>query len=202
MTAQTHNARLEPLHAIVAFLMELDKLKLVERRTRLIGNGRHENSAEHSWHFAMAALSLAPYAPQGVDMTRVIQMALLHDIVEIDVGDVLVYDVAAREAVALKEAQAAQRLFGLLPQPQGEAFLQLWLEYEAAASADARFAGAIDRILPVLQNLHNEGQSWRENGISLEQVLSRNAHVGETLPELWQQVKSQLHLAQRKGWLR
>lgn len=202
MYCETHNARQAPLHDIVAFLMELDKLKRVERRTRLIGNGRHENSAEHSWHFAMAALSLAPYAPQGVSITRVVQMALLHDIVEIDVGDVLVYDVAAREAVALKEAQAARRLFGLLPQPQSEAFLQLWLEYEAATTADARFAGAIDRILPVLQNLHNEGQSWRENGISLEQVLARNAHVGEILPELWQQVKSQLHVAQQRGWLR
>lgn len=202
MSIKRNNDNHASLHAIVAFLMELDKLKRVERRTRLIGNGRHENSAEHSWHFAMAALSLQPFAPPGVNINRVIQMALLHDIVEIDVGDVLVYDLAAREAVALKEAQAAQRLFGLLPQPQSEAFLQLWLEYEAATTPDARFAGAIDRILPVLQNLHNEGQSWRENGISLEQVLARNTHVGETLPELWQHVKSQLCLAQQKGWLR
>ncbi|NDJ56467.1 HD domain-containing protein [Enterobacteriaceae bacterium 4M9] len=202
MSAKTGDARQDSLHAIVAFLMELDKLKRVERRTRLIGNGRHENSAEHSWHFAMAAMSLQPFAPSDVDITRVIQMALLHDIVEIDVGDVLVYDLAAREAVALKETQAAHRLFNMLPAPQAESFLQLWLEYEAATTADARFAGAIDRILPVLQNLHNEGQSWRENGISLEQVLARNAHVGETLPALWQHVESELHLAQQKGWLR
>lgn len=187
---------------VINFLMEIDKLKLVERRTKIIGHGRQENSAEHSWHFAVAAMSLAPFAPEDVDIYRVVQMALLHDIVEIDVGDVLVYDLAARAAVAEKEAIAAKRLFGLLPEPQSTQFLQLWLEYEAGSSADARFAGALDRILPILQNLHNEGQSWRENRISLEQVLTRNALVGESWPELWQHVVSHLYSAQEKGWLR
>ncbi|RKQ41470.1 HD family hydrolase [Enterobacter sp. R1(2018)] len=187
---------------VIAFLMEIDKLKLVERRTKIIGHGRQENSAEHSWHFAVAAMSLAPFAPAEVDISRVVRMALLHDIVEIDVGDVLVYDLAAREAIAAKEALAATRLFGLLPEPQSGEFLRLWLEYEAGISADARFAGALDRILPVLQNLHNEGQSWRENNISLEQVLTRNARVGESWPELWQHVVSHLYAAQEKGWLR
>lgn len=186
---------------VVHFLMEIDKLKLVERRTKIIDHGRPENSAEHSWHFAVAAMSLAPFAPENVDISRVIQMALLHDIVEIDVGDVLVYDLAARAAIAHKEAAAAIRLFGLLPEPQSTQFLQLWQEYEAGISADARFAGALDRILPILQNLHNEGQSWRENGISLEQVLQRNALVGESWPELWQHVVSHLYTAQEKGWL-
>lgn len=187
---------------VITFLMEIDKLKLVERRTKIIGHGRQENSAEHSWHFAVAAMSLAPFAPAQVNISRVVQMALLHDIVEIDVGDVLVYDLAAREAVAQKEAIAATRLFGLLPEPQRSDFLALWQEYEAGISEDARFAGALDRILPILQNLHNEGQSWRENNISLEQVLTRNARVGESWPELWQHVVSHLYLAQQKGWLR
>ncbi|WP_310608923.1 HD domain-containing protein [Buttiauxella brennerae] len=186
---------------VVHFLMEIDKLKLIERRTKIIGHGRPENSAEHSWHFAVAAMSLAPFAPENVNISRVVQMALLHDIVEIDVGDVLVYDLAARAAIADKEAVAAIRLFGLLPEPQSTQFLQLWQEYEAGISADARFAGALDRILPILQNLHNEGQSWRENGISLEQVLQRNALVGESWPELWQHVVSHLYTAQEKGWL-
>lgn len=186
---------------VIHFLMEIDKLKLVERRTKIIGHGRPENSAEHSWHFAVAAMSLTPFAPENVDISRVVQMALLHDIVEIDVGDVLVYDLAARAAIADKEAVAAIRLFGLLPEPQSTQFLQLWQEYEAGISADARFAGALDRILPILQNLHNEGQSWRENGISLEQVLQRNALVGESWPELWQHVVSHLYTAQEKGWL-
>ncbi len=187
---------------VIAFLMEIDKLKLVERRTKIIGHDRQENSAEHSWHFAVAAMSLAPFAPGEVNISRVVQMALLHDIVEIDVGDVLVYDLAAREAIAEKEAVAATRLFGLLPEPQSREFLTLWLEYEAGISADARFAGALDRMLPILQNLHNQGQSWRENNISLEQVLTRNAQVGESWPELWQHVASHLYDAQEKGWLR
>ncbi len=189
------------MSAVIHFLMEIDKLKLVQRRTRIIGHERHENSAEHSWHFAVAAMSLAPYAAAEVNIQRVIQMALLHDIVEIDVGDVLVYDLAAREAIAEKEAAAARRLFGLLPAPQGPQFLALWEEYEAGTSPDARFAGALDRILPILLNLHNEGQSWRENNISLQQVLTRNAQVGESWPELWQHIERHLYQAQEKGWL-
>ncbi len=187
---------------VIHFLMEIDKLKRVERRTRLQEQGRHENSAEHSWHFAMAAMSLAPWMRAGVNLSRIIQMALLHDIVEIDTGDVLVYDIAAREAIAEQEARAAERLFGLLPDPQRTTFLHLWQEYEAGITLDAQFACALDRILPVLQNLHNEGQSWRENNISLEQVLSRNAHVGDIWPDLWGHVKAQLLVAHEKGWLR
>ncbi|AJZ91112.1 hydrolase [Klebsiella michiganensis] len=186
----------------IHFLMEIDKLKLVQRRTKIIGHEQHEDSAEHSWHFAVAAMSLAPWAREDVDIQRVIQMALLHDIVEIDVGDVLVYDIAAREAIAEKEAVAARRLFGLLPEPQGPQFLALWEEYEAGTTPDARFAGALDRILPILLNLHNQGQSWRENNISLQQVLTRNAQVGESWPELWQHVERQLYVAHEKGWLR
>ncbi|WP_199015857.1 HD domain-containing protein [Shimwellia pseudoproteus] len=182
--------------------MELDALKRVTRRTRLLNHGRHENSAEHSWHFAMAAMSLAPWAPEGTTISRVIEMALVHDIVEIDVGDVLVYDLAGRAAVAEREAAAARRIFGLLPAAQSARFLALWEEYEAGTTAEARFAGALDRLLPVIQNLHNEGQSWRENDIALEQVLSRNAHVAQTLPALWDYVEQQLYSARDQGWLR
>ncbi len=187
---------------IINFLMEIDKLKRVERRTRLLGGGRPENSAEHSWHFAVAAMSMAPFAGSKVDIDRVIKMALLHDIVEIDTGDVLVYDLEARAAIASQEAQAAERLFGLLPAPQNSQFLALWQEYEEGTTPDAQFAGALDRVLPVLQNLHNEGQSWQENQVRLEQVLSRNTCVGEVWPDLWEYVKTQLYAAQEKGWLR
>ncbi|WP_226571505.1 HD domain-containing protein [Mangrovibacter yixingensis] len=187
---------------IINFLMEIDKLKRVERRTRLLGGGRPENSAEHSWHFAVAAMSMAPFAGSKVDIDRVIKMALLHDIVEIDTGDVLVYDLEARAAIANQEAQAAERLFGLLPTPQNSQFLALWQEYEEGITPDAQFAGALDRVLPVLQNLHNEGQSWQENQVRLEQVLSRNTCVGEVWPDLWEYVKTQLYAAQEKGWLR
>lgn len=198
MTQQAYGVMSETIH----FLMEIDKLKQVQRRTRIIGQDGYENSAEHSWHLAVSAMSLAPYAPEGVDIQRVVMMALLHDIVEIDVGDVLVYDLAARDAIAEKEAIAAQRLFGLLPAAQGEKFLSLWEEYEAGNTADARFAGALDRILPVIMNLYDEGRAWLEHDISLDQVLSRMTQAAQEMPELWQYVERQLYLAQEKGWLR
>lgn len=187
---------------VVQFLMEIDKLKNVQRRTKVLGTQRQENSAEHSWHFAIAALSLAPYAGEGVDIQRVIQMALLHDIVEIDAGDVFVYDLAAREAIHDQEVAAAKRLFGLLPEPQREYFTALWQEYEAGESADARFALVLDRSMPMLMNLHNEGQSWVENNVSLEQVVKRNSMIADIHPELWKHLLQHLQDAQRKGWLK
>lgn len=187
---------------VVAFLIEIDKLKNIQRRTKVLNTQRQENTAEHSWHFAVAAMTLAPYADDGVDMTRVTQMALIHDIVEIDAGDVLVYDLAGREAVHALEAKAAQRLFGLLPAPQRRQFHELWLEYEAGETPSARFALMIDRLMPVLMNLHNQGQSWVENGITLDQVLTRNAFIAEVYPALWTHLSQHLQQAQQRGWLK
>lgn len=186
---------------VIGFLMEIDKLKSVQRRSKIIGSARHEDSAEHSWHFAVAAMSLAPYAGKDVDIQRVIQMALVHDIVEIDAGDVMVYDLSAREAIQSQEQAAAKRLFGLLPEPQRQHFAGLWHEYEAGESAEARFALMIDRILPILMNLHNGGQSWVENGIRLEQVLGRAQFIADLNPELWRYLKGHLETAQANGWL-
>ncbi len=186
----------------IQFLMEIDKLKSVQRRTKVMGTQRQENSAEHSWHFAIAALSLAPYASDEVDIQRVIQMALLHDIVEIDAGDVMVYDLAARAAIHDQEVAAAKRLFGILPEPQRGVFTALWQEYEAGESADARFALVLDRCMPMLMNLHNGGQSWVENDISLQQVLDRNTMIADIHPDLWHYLEQHLQDAQRKGWLK
>ncbi|GAB7194259.1 MULTISPECIES: HD domain-containing protein [Dickeya] len=191
-----------PMTDVVKFLMEIDKLKSVQRRSKVIGTDRQEDSAEHSWHFAVAVMSLAPYADDTIDITRVLKMALIHDIVEIDAGDVLVYDLKAREAIQQQEQAAATRIFGLLPQPQHDQFLALWHEYEAGDSAEARFALMIDRVMPVLMNLHNGGQSWVEHGIRLEQVLSRNDFIQDINPALWGYLKQHLEDAQAKGWLK
>ncbi|WP_226068332.1 HD domain-containing protein [Dickeya zeae] len=191
-----------PMTDVVKFLMEIDKLKSVQRRSKVIGTDRQEDSAEHSWHFAVAVMSLAPYADDTIDLTRVLKMALIHDIVEIDAGDVLVYDLKAREAIQQQEQAAATRIFGLLPQPQHDQFLALWHEYEAGDSAEARFALMIDRVMPVLMNLHNGGQSWVEHGIRLEQVLSRNDFIQDINPALWGYLKQHLEDAQAKGWLK
>lgn len=186
---------------VIGFLMEIDKLKRVQRRSKIIGSERHEDSAEHSWHFAVAAMALAPYAGEGVDIQRVIQMALIHDIVEIDAGDVMVYDLSARLAIHDQEVAAARRIFGLLPEPQRQQFHDLWLEYEAGETANAQFALMLDRIMPILMNLHNDGQSWVENGIRLEQVLGRADFIAKINPELWQYLKQHLEEAKAKGWL-
>ncbi|MCI4205205.1 HD domain-containing protein [Dickeya dianthicola] len=191
-----------PMTDVVRFLMEIDKLKSVQRRSKVIGTDRRENSAEHSWHFAVAVMSLAPYADDDIDITRVLKMALIHDIVEIDAGDVLVYDLKAREAIQEQEQAAAARIFGLLPPPQHDRFLALWHEYEAGDTAEARFALVIDRMMPMLMNLHNGGQSWVEHGIRLEQVLERNAFISDINPALWGYLKQHLEDAQAKGWLK
>lgn len=190
-----------PFSQLITFVMELDKLKSVYRKTRLLNNERQENSAEHSWHFAMTAMVFAPYV-EDADMLRILKMALLHDVVEIDAGDVLVFDLAAREAIAEKEVAAAKRIFGLLPQPQANEFQTLWNEYDAAETREARIANMIDRVMPVLMNLHNNGQSWVENNISLEQVIDRTKFIADVHPAFWAWLRAELDTAKQKGWLR
>ena len=185
---------------VVQFLMELDKLKSVYRKNKLLNRERHENTAEHSWQFAVATMSFAPYV-KNVNVCHAIKLALIHDIVEIDAGDVIVFDNAAREAVRDEEIKAAIRIFGLLPSPQSDDFLALWNEYDAAETLESKFANAIDRAMPMLMNLHNQGQSWVENQISFDQVISKCGGIQEILPEFFQALKSQLELAHQKGWL-
>ena len=176
-----------------AFLMEIDKLKNITRATTLADASRSENSAEHSWHICLFALTLAEYADKPVRMDRVIKMLLLHDIVEIDAGDHpihLAFDAAKVEA---EEAAAADRLFGLLPKEQGQEYRAVWDEFEAAQSNDAVFAKAIDRLAPVLQNLHSGGASWLEYRPTLAQIESRvGVKVTRGAPRLWSHIKQQV----------
>ncbi|MGB3555413.1 MAG: HD domain-containing protein [Jannaschia sp.] len=174
------------LDARIAFLLEADGLKTVLRATRLVDGSRPENSAEHSWHLALAALVLAPHAPSGVTIDRVVRMLLLHDLVEIDAGDMPFFadgDSAAQEAA---ENAAADRLFAMLPGEQGTAFRALWDEFEAAESPDARFAKALDRFQPPLLNLANGGGSWTEFAVTEEGIRARVApKIARGAPALW-----------------
>ncbi|EMJ7520954.1 HD domain-containing protein [Providencia rettgeri] len=185
---------------VVQFLMELDKLKSIYRKNKLLNRERQENTAEHSWQFAVAAMSFAPYV-QGVNIEHAIKLALVHDIVEIDTGDVMVFDNAARDAIHEEEVKAANRIFNLLPSPQAETLLALWNEYDALETPESIYANAIDRAMPMLMNLHNQGQSWVENNIRLEQVISKCDYIEQILPDFYQQLKLQLEQAQQKGWL-
>lgn len=186
---------------IVDFILELDRLKGVTRKTRPLGLDRQENSAEHSWQIAMLAASLQPYAAQPVDIHRVIGMLLVHDIGEIETGDTIVYAEEGWEERKAAELAAVTRIFGLLPDGQGARFLALWQEFEDGETAEARFAHAADRAMPVLLNLANNGQSWRENGISHERVVKRiGPPIREGCPALWVYLEAQLEHARQQGW--
>ncbi|WP_174874464.1 HD domain-containing protein [Vogesella oryzae] len=189
------------MQAIVDFILELDRLKGVTRKTRPLGLDRQENSAEHSWQIAMLAASLQPYAPQPVDIHRVIGMLLVHDIGEIETGDTIVYAEEGWEERKAAELAAVTRIFGLLPDGQGARFLALWQEFEDGDTAEARFAHAADRAMPVLLNLANNGQSWRENGISHERVIKRiGPPISEGCPALWTYLEARLEHARQQGW--
>jgi len=168
-----------------AFLSEIDGLKAVLRQNRTIGERRRENSAEHSWHLAMFALVLGDLAP-GLDLNRVVAMLLVHDIVEVDAGDVPIHSAYDSVALARVEAVAAERIFGLLPEPQRDRFLALWQEFEAVETVEARFAKALDRLQPLLLNTLTEGGTWAENGLTEAQVMARYRPVIERgIPGLW-----------------
>ncbi|MBH8564084.1 HD domain-containing protein [Nostoc sp. CENA67] len=169
----------------IQFIIEIDRLKLVLRQTSLTDNSRRENSAEHSWHIAMMALTLAEYAPEGVDISHAIKMLLIHDLVEIDAGDTFCYDVQGNQNKAEKEAQAALRLFELLPADQARELRSLWDEFEAGETPTAKFAAALDRIQPLLHNQQNGGGTWRIHSIRRDQVMKRVAPVETGAPQLW-----------------
>ncbi|GIH22477.1 hydrolase [Acrocarpospora phusangensis] len=181
MTTAHHEDR---LHAQIAFILEIDKLKRVLRRNLLMDGSRRENDAEHSWYLAMLALVLAEHAEPGVDLGRVVRMLLVHDIVEIDAGDTFIYDVVAVEAQAAAEIAAAERLFGLLPEEQAREFRALWEEFEARETPEARFAKALDRLAPMMANHHNEGGTWALYRVTARQVLEKVALITDGSPRL------------------
>jgi putative hydrolase of HD superfamily len=189
------------MQQIINFILELDKLKGVTRKIRPLGLTRYENSAEHSWQIALLASSLAHYAEPAIDINRVVSMLLVHDIGEIDTGDTMVFVEGGWEERKAAELAAVVRIFGMLPEQQGAAFLALWQEFEHGDGPEARFARAVDRAMPVLLNLANEGQSWRENGISYERVVRRIAPpIKAGCPALWDYLDVRLDEAREKGW--
>lgn len=194
---------MEKLENQLAFIFEIDRLKAVYRRTMVkADNNRAENSAEHSWHIALSAQILHEYAEQPVNINRVTTMLLIHDIVEIDAGDLFAFDDASlHHAQQEKELAAAKRIFSLLPEPQSTHMHQLWIEFEEAETADARFAKSIDRLLPLVQNMANEGGSWAANKVRKQQVIKRNSYLKGLSPKLWQYAMCQIELACERGWL-
>jgi putative hydrolase of HD superfamily len=181
--------------------MEIDKLKSVMRQTLLTDGSRRENSAEHSWHLALMAIVLAEHAAEPIDLGRVVAMVLVHDLVEIDAGDTFCYDDVGRLDQEDREARAADRVFGMLPSAQGAALRALWEEFEARATPEARFAGAMDRLQPFLHNMRTEGGTWRIHGITPEQVRARCAPIAAGSERLGLHVEALLEQAIAAGYL-
>ncbi|WP_414451629.1 HD family hydrolase [Burkholderia sp. 22PA0099] len=192
---------LPPLGQQFAFLAELDKLKSVLRQSPLVNRTRKENSAEHSWHLAMFAMTLAPQYADGADVMHVVKLLLVHDIVEIDAGDHPFHAPGAgANDIEAQEHEAAARIFGLLPEAQGTALRALWEEFEAARTPEAIFAKALDRLQPLLINTLTDGGTWRENGITEQQVIERYGPViARGSPALWDAARERVraHFATR-----
>lgn len=186
----------------IDFILEADKLKNTLRRTILLDRSRHENSAEHSWHIALLALVLTEYAARdAIDVFQVVKMLLVHDLVEIDAGDTYCYDDEGRQDQALRELQAADRIFNILPEDQARSFIKLWEEFEARETPESRVANALDRLQPFLHNYFTEGQTWQANDIKSSQVVSRMRPVEDGSPFLWKYIEALIEDAILKGYL-
>jgi putative hydrolases of HD superfamily len=172
----------------IRFLIEADRLKSVLRRTPLVDSSRRENSAEHSWHLVLVTMVLGEYGPKDVDWMRVIEMVAVHDLVEIDAGDVSAYDTDRLAGQPALEKAAAARIFGLLPGDQAVRFRELWEEFEASVTPEARFANAVDRLQPLLQNEHSGGGSWCGQNLKRTQVLGRMGPIETAMPDVWAHV--------------
>lgn len=186
----------------IAFICEIDKLKNILRRTTLIDHTRQENSAEHSWHLAMMAMVLSEYAGPEVNISRVIKMVLLHDIVEIDAGDTFIYDLAHAESKSEREQLAAQRIYGLLPADLAKELQDLWHEFEDRKTPDAKFAACLDRIQPILHNYYTEGGTWHIAKVTHTTVTDMAVFIKDSSEDLWHWVESMIIDAKEKGYIK
>ena len=191
----------ERLARQLEFILEIDRLKDVLRRSLLLKSKRRENSAEHSWHLAMLALVMAEHANEAVDLLHTLKLLLIHDIVEIDAGDTYAYDDDSHEGKIERERAAAVRIFGLLPPDQAAEMTALWEEYEAQQTPEARFALALDRLMPFFHNYHTGGITWRENRVTRAQVEDRMTPVGRGSQALGEVVAAIVEQATESGLL-
>ena len=180
---------MERLEKQMEFILEVDKVKKIVRQTYLSDASRKENDAEHSWHLALMAVLLKEYSNEEVDLAKVIPMVLIHDLVEIDAGDTYAYDEAGAETKRERETKAADRIFGLLPGDQGTWFRELWEEFEAYETAEAKFAHVLDNCQPLFLNDASNGKSWEEHQVKKSQIYKRNRKTGEGSEVIWEYMK-------------
>lgn len=186
----------------IAFIKEIDKIKYIQRKTKLFNSGRNENDAEHSWHLAMMAIVLAEHANTPVDLLKVVKMVLIHDIVEIDAGDTFIYDTQKNHSNTDEERLAAQRIFGILPKEQAEELIAVWEEFEAGETNEAKFARTMDRLEPLLQNTSNNGGTWNEFGVTYDKVYAKKSVMKEGSTTIWSFAEELINDSVKKGILK
>lgn len=186
----------------VEFIKEIDKLKYIQRKTRLLNSDRQENDAEHSWHLAVMALILAEHANTSIDLLKVIKMVLIHDIVEIDAGDTFIYDTQKNHTNTDEELIAAKRIFGILPEAQAQELILIWQEFEEGLTDEAKFARSMDRFEPLLQNTSNNGGTWAEFNVGYQKVYDKKKVIKEGSNTIWNYAESLLEESVKKGILK
>ncbi len=185
----------------VNFIKEIDKLKYIQRKTKLFNSDRPENDAEHSWHLAMMTIVLAEHADEPIDVLKVLKMVLIHDIVEIDAGDTFIYDTLKSHTNTDEELLAAKRIFGLLPTEQAEEFIAVWMEFEEGFTAEAKFARSMDRFEPLLQNTSNNGGTWTEFNVPYQKVYDKKKAIKAGSAVIWDYAENLLNESVDKGIL-
>lgn len=191
----------EKLKKQIEFMLELDKMKNLYRQTYVLHEDRKENDAEHSWHIAMMAFLLAEYAQPDTDIFKVMKMLIVHDVVEIDAGDTYCYDYEGYKSKAEREEKASQRIFGILPEVQKTEFYSLWREFEDGLTPEAKFAGLLDRLQPIILNYSKNGISWQEHTVKAEQVKDRTKQFADVSPELYELIDKIINDSAQKGYL-
>lgn len=186
----------------IAFIKEIDKIKYIQRKTKLFNSDRNENDAEHSWHLAVMTIVLAEHSNEPIDVLKVVKMVLIHDIVEIDAGDTFIYDTQKNHDNTDEERIAANRIFGLLPKEQVNELIEIWEEFEAGITKEAKFARAMDRLEPLLQNTSNNGGTWREFNVSYDKVYNKKKVINEGSTTLWDFAEKLITESVEKGILK
>ena len=179
----------ERLEKQICFIVEVDKVKNIFRQTYLADGERKENDAEHSWHLALMAVLLQEHMEDKADLTKVMIMVLIHDLVGIDAGDTYAYDEKGGQTKREREVKAADRIFGLLPEDQGQYFRELWEEFEAYETPEAKFAHLLDNFQPLLLNDASGGRSWKEHGVHRSQPMKRNERIPDTSETVWEKMQ-------------
>lgn len=193
---------MERLEKQLSFLMEIDRQKEIIRQTYLSDGSRKETDAEHAWHLAMMCMVLSEYANEPIDVPRTIMMLLAHDLVEIGAGDTYAYDTEGNATKRQREEKAAERIYGMLPEEQGNTLRMLWEEFEAMETPEAKFANAMDKIQPVLLTDRAQGKSWREHQVRMSQIMERNARTHEGSEVLWDYIRNVLEKNADAGFIR